>query len=355
MPNSACARRRRSTAAARRRSWLPATRSPPSRRWRTRWPGHSESSRIHELTTRLRQASAVYFVGLDLAWGERKPTGVAVVDDDGRLVHVGVAQDDASIRAAIAPYVAGRLPRRLRCAAGGEQPDGSASQRGRPQPGLREVRGGRASRPTPASPSSPARRGAARLADGPRPRHRPGFDAPRRAIEVYPHPATVALFRLGRTLKYKSKPGRSFAQLRSELLRLMDLIEIARAGHPAAAGHRSRRLERAAPVRGDGRAQERVAPGRGSGRRRRLRLRRAVRDPQARRRHDLRRRRDRRHHHADAAARSAAGATGADARRGARRHRAVRRTAPGAARRHRPLPGAGHHPARRRGHQLSRA
>ena len=38
-------------------------------------------------------------------------------------------------------------------------------------------------------------------------------------------PATVALFRLGRTLKYKAKPGRSFAQLRSELLRLMDLIE----------------------------------------------------------------------------------------------------------------------------------
>ena len=30
----------------------------------------------------------------------------------------------------------------------------------------------------------------------------------RRAIEVYPHPAIVALFRLGRTLKYKNKPGR---------------------------------------------------------------------------------------------------------------------------------------------------
>ena len=40
----------------------------------------------------------MYFVGVDLAWGERKPTGVAVVDDDGRLVHVGAAQDDASIR-----------------------------------------------------------------------------------------------------------------------------------------------------------------------------------------------------------------------------------------------------------------
>ena len=35
----------------------------------------------------------------------------------------------------------------------------------------------------------------------------PWSRSPRRAIEVYPHPATVALFRLGRTLKYKNKPG----------------------------------------------------------------------------------------------------------------------------------------------------
>ena len=42
---------------------------------------------------------------------------------------------------------------------------------------------------------------------------------------MYPHAATVALFRLGRTLKYKAKPGRSVAQLQAELLRLMDLIE----------------------------------------------------------------------------------------------------------------------------------
>ena len=47
----------------------------------------------------------------------------------------------------------------------------------------------------------------------------------RRAIEVYPHPATVALFRLGRTLKYKNKPGRTLADCRAELLRLMRLLE----------------------------------------------------------------------------------------------------------------------------------
>ena len=53
----------------------------------------------------------------------------------------------------------------------------------------------------------------------------PRSSAGRRAIEVYPHPATVALFRLPRTLKYKAKPGRGLDQLKSELLLLMDGVE----------------------------------------------------------------------------------------------------------------------------------
>ena len=58
----------------------------------------------------------------------------------------------------------------------------------------------------------------------------------RRAIEVYPHPATVALFRLGRTLKYKNKPGRSFDQLRGELMVLMRLLEGLAAAEPPLTG-----------------------------------------------------------------------------------------------------------------------
>jgi predicted RNase H-like nuclease len=53
----------------------------------------------------------------------------------------------------------------------------------------------------------------------------PWSPAKRRAIEVYPHSATVALFRLPRTLKYKAKPGRGLDQLKSELLLLMDGLE----------------------------------------------------------------------------------------------------------------------------------
>ena len=44
----------------------------------------------------------------------------------------------------------------------------------------------------------------------------------RRAIEVYPHPATIVLFGLEKTLKYKRG---AFEDRQRELLRLMTLIE----------------------------------------------------------------------------------------------------------------------------------
>ena len=49
----------------------------------------------------------MHFVGVDLAWGDRKPTGLAVLDDDGRLVHVSAARSDDEIAEALAPYVEG--------------------------------------------------------------------------------------------------------------------------------------------------------------------------------------------------------------------------------------------------------
>jgi len=47
----------------------------------------------------------------------------------------------------------------------------------------------------------------------------------RRAIEVYPHAASVVLFGLDTILKYKNKPGRDLDLLRAELLRLMSHVE----------------------------------------------------------------------------------------------------------------------------------
>ena len=48
----------------------------------------------------------MHFVGLDFAWGEVKPTGVAVINADGALVHISAQTDDASILAATEAFVA---------------------------------------------------------------------------------------------------------------------------------------------------------------------------------------------------------------------------------------------------------
>ncbi|MGH3351106.1 MAG: DUF429 domain-containing protein, partial [Nocardioides sp.] len=47
----------------------------------------------------------MYFLGVDLAWGVRRPTGLAVLDEEGRLVHVSAAKTDDEIVAALEPYV----------------------------------------------------------------------------------------------------------------------------------------------------------------------------------------------------------------------------------------------------------
>ena len=49
----------------------------------------------------------MYFAGVDLAWAGRNPTGVAVLDSQGRLVHIGAVRDDAEVLAALRPYVQG--------------------------------------------------------------------------------------------------------------------------------------------------------------------------------------------------------------------------------------------------------
>jgi len=174
----------------------------------------------------------VYFVGVDLAWGERKPTGLAALDDTGRLVHVSAAQDDDEIVEALKPYVADAClvavdaPLIVRNATGNRPAeaalnrdfarfDAGAHPANTSKPEFRDTpRGARIS---------------GRLSLDMNPRSR----RPRRAIEVYPHPATVALFRLGRTLKYKNKPGRDLETLRAGLLGLTELVEGLASAEPA--------------------------------------------------------------------------------------------------------------------------
>ena len=162
----------------------------------------------------------MYFVGLDLAWGEKNHTGVAVIDPGGRLLHVGSAQDDASIDAAIAPYVSDE------CLVAIDAPLIVPNAEGRR---IAEIELGKDFMRFDAGPHSANK--ANPLFDPPRGAALcarldldmdPESRAERRAIEVFPHPATVVLFRLPKILKYKKG---EVEDRRRELLQLMTLIE----------------------------------------------------------------------------------------------------------------------------------
>lgn len=174
----------------------------------------------------------IHYVGVDLAWGEQRPTGLAVLDDAGRLVHVSAARTDEEIVAAVAEYVEGDClvaldaPLIVRNATGN-----------RPAEALLNADFARFD-----AGAHPANTGKPEFRDQPRGARiaaRLGLDMnprsgrARRAIEVYPHPATVVLFGLGRTLKYKNKPGRDLEQLRSELTLLLDHLESLAGASPA--------------------------------------------------------------------------------------------------------------------------
>lgn len=162
----------------------------------------------------------MHFVGLDLAWGERGRTGVSAVDATGRLLHVGAATDDDSIRAAVAPFTAGDCVVAIDAPlivtnATGQRPAEAAFNRD-----FQRFHAG--ARPAFTDKPELKHPRAARLATALDLDMDPASTAGRRAIEVYPHPATVVLFNLDKTLKYKRG---AFDERRRNLLKLIALIE----------------------------------------------------------------------------------------------------------------------------------
>ncbi|OBK17611.1 DUF429 domain-containing protein [Mycobacterium asiaticum] len=166
----------------------------------------------------------MYFIGLDLAWGMRNRTGIAVASADGELEFLASAVTDEEILAAVAPFVTGP------CFVGIDAPlvvVNPAGMRAAERALNRDFR------PFDAG-AYPAHLGLAPFRDTPRGARiaeslglevDPKSAAQRRAAEVYPHSAAVALFRLGRTLKYKRRKGRSVKARRSAMLQLIGLIE----------------------------------------------------------------------------------------------------------------------------------
>ncbi len=166
----------------------------------------------------------MHFVGVDLAWADRNPTGLAVLDAEGRLVHVSAARTDDDIVATLTPYVA------TACLVAIDAPLIVTNPTGT-RPAEADLNRDFSRFDAGAHPSNTAKPEFRDQPRGARISSRLGLDLnprsgrSRRAIEVYPHPATIALFRLGRTLKYKNKSGRDVEGLRSELLVLMGLLE----------------------------------------------------------------------------------------------------------------------------------
>ena len=174
----------------------------------------------------------MYFVGVDLAWGQRSPTGVAVLDGHGALCHVGVAGDDEDVLSQLQPYVDGECVVAFDAPLVVTNPSGNRPCEAALNRDFRRFDAG----------AHPANTGLAWFADGGRAARLcaaleldldPHSSSPRRALEVYPHAASVVLFGLDRTLKYKQKQGRDFPELQSELLRLIGFIEGLRTAFPA--------------------------------------------------------------------------------------------------------------------------
>lgn len=166
----------------------------------------------------------VHFVGVDLAWGNRNPTGVAAIDPDGVLHHVGTAGSDDDVLARLKPFTDGPCVVAFDAPLVVTNPSGNRPCEAALNCDFRRFDAG----------THPANTGLPWFADGGRAARLaaaldldldPRSAAARKALEVYPHAASVALFGLPKTLKYKQKPGRDVTGLRSELLRLIELLE----------------------------------------------------------------------------------------------------------------------------------
>ena len=166
----------------------------------------------------------MHLVGIDLSWGGRQPTGLAVLDEGARLLHVSAVRTDEEIVAALTPYVDGPCLVAIDAPLIVTNPTGSRPAEQALSKDFRRYDAG----------AHPSNTGKPEFMDGTRGARlcaalgldmNPRSGRERRAIEVYPHPATVVLFGLDRILRYKQKRGRDVDLLRSELLTLMTHVE----------------------------------------------------------------------------------------------------------------------------------
>jgi predicted RNase H-like nuclease len=180
------------------------------------------------------------FVGIDLAWGWRATTGVAVLDEAGQVVDEQVVRDDQDILDAVAAHdafgavVAFDAPLVVRNATGRRPCEGELERR----------YGSVGAGPYPSNLR--LLRGRVRAMELTRALAHPYLAVPRDpgratgwwAVEVFPHPALVELGRLERALRYKRGPAAGRAGPLGELFALLQGLAGAEPALRLAAGGR---------------------------------------------------------------------------------------------------------------------
>lgn len=166
------------------------------------------------------------FAGIDLAWGQRARTGLAVVSTDGALLASTSVHTDAEIAEFLAPFTAELATVAVDAPLIVANPTGQ-----RPcERDIGAVFGRYGAGAYPANTSNPhfnpprAATLAAAFGWSTDPAHAGSPGAPG-CIEVYPHPAMVGLFSLPYTLPYKGKKGRDLASLQAAYEVLLDSVE----------------------------------------------------------------------------------------------------------------------------------
>lgn len=168
------------------------------------------------------------YLGIDLAWAARARTGLAALDEDGRLVASTSVVTDDEIAAFVETHASGTAvaaidaPLIVPNATGSRVPEQLITREfGRYNAGAYPSNRSRPLFDPPRGETLCLRFGWDRDPGTP-----PGRDRSV-AIEVYPHPAMVVLFALATVLPYKAKRGRSLDDLKAAFLSLLDHMEVA--------------------------------------------------------------------------------------------------------------------------------
>lgn len=164
-------------------------------------------------------------VGIDLAWGSRARTGIAITDDLGRLERSASVTSDDEISAFLdgmrPAVIAIDAPIIVRNPTGMRECERELSR------DFRRFNAGthptNMNRPS-MQPEPRAMRLVMRHAWGIDPRQHASANAPV-ALEVYPHSSMVGLFGLGTVLAYKAKRGRTLDSRLKQFELLFDLME----------------------------------------------------------------------------------------------------------------------------------